>query len=160
MLIHRPPAPIDIPGPLEYGDGYGDFKCTPSLNGTSDQNTSDPRGEQDSTLEGTSVNKKYPSNRSKMSSLKNKGRIKNNRAVSVIGKFSENSGTEPSDKSIVLTNGATTNDIETPKAVYSIDPEFSVRKPISLRENSGYIRFIEKTADELDEVVEYDLDEE
>ncbi|KAG5446274.1 Bromodomain and PHD finger-containing protein 1 [Clonorchis sinensis] len=57
------------------------------------------------------------------------------------------------------TNGMT--ELRLPQPVYEVDPEFVFKKPsLLVKEGHGYIRFIEKTLDELDEVVEYDLDEE
>ncbi|CAH8537184.1 unnamed protein product [Heterobilharzia americana] len=229
MLIHRPPAPIDIPGPFVCDDNCSDSKCASTLQITTDQigktslffssstgnfspqktktpmiftdahtsvvfeassttrgrtfrcniyvpltirlqNVANLGDEQNSciskkalpTLESNSNNKRPPFSRAKIPHSKNKYRGKNSRTSSDTAKFPERFDFESLEKKGTFpTDGAEKDTAtETPKAVYSIDSEFSIRKPISLRENSGYIRFIEKTADELDEVVEYDLDEE
>lgn len=228
MLLHRPPAPIDIPGPLVNGEVSSNFKCASALENGSDQigkapvvfghptenlcrqqsktpmtftdahtsvvfeaspatkghtfrcnicvplticlqNMSNKVEDKDSCTsaqvlskpEGVPINKKQPSSRSKMLHHKNKGRIKNNKSGLTIGQFSDKQQSDLCGKGSLYTNGIEVNNvIEVPKAVYSIDPEFSVRKSVRLKEGSSYIRFIEKTSDELDEVVEYDLDEE
>ncbi|CAH8496669.1 unnamed protein product [Schistosoma turkestanicum] len=223
MLLHRPPAPIDIPGPLVNVEVSSNFNCGPSKNDSDKiakmsmvvshptenvcqqqkktrmaftdahtsvvfeaspatkghtfrcnicvpltirlQNMSNEITESDSfsptqTLsksEDVLTNKKQPSSRSKMFHHKNKGRIKNNKSGLVSDKQSD-----LCEKGSTYKNGTEVhhNVVDIPKAVYSIDPEFSIRKSVRLKEGSSYIRFIEKTSDELDEIVEYDLDEE
>ncbi|KAK4471892.1 hypothetical protein MN116_005278 [Schistosoma mekongi] len=227
MLLHRPPTPIDIPGPVVNGNISAGFKCLSSLKNASDQTSKElillsdtakdfcqqqnrnsmvftdahssvvfeassaTKGhtfrcniyvpltiriqnapnqiEEDPSMsiqavskpEGISINKKQTFGRSKILHHKNKGRIKNNKNGLVMGQSSDKQKYESCEKGSFHTSGVEVNStIEIPKAVYSIDPEFSIRKSIRLKEGSSYIRFIEKTADELDEVVEYDLDEE
>ncbi|CAH8535230.1 unnamed protein product [Schistosoma margrebowiei] len=228
MLLHRPPAPIDIPGPLVNGEVSSNFKCAPALENSSGQigkapivvghptenlcrqqsktpmtftdahsfvvfeaspatkghtfrcnicvplticlqNMSNKVEDKNSCTsaqvlskpEGVPINKKQPSSRSKMLHHKNKGRIKNNKSGLTMGQFSDKQQSDICGKGSLYTNGMEVNNvIDVPKVVYSIDPEFSIRKSVRLKEGSSYIRFIEKTSDELDEVVEYDLDEE
>ncbi|OON18894.1 Bromodomain protein, partial [Opisthorchis viverrini] len=91
----------------------------------------------------------------------NRGRVKNRnglmRARDTNGYTEENCVLQSQQQQ--HTNGAT--ELRLPQPVYEVDPEFVFKKPSMLvKEGHGYIRFIEKTLDELDEVVEYDLDEE
>ncbi|KAA3681960.1 bromodomain and PHD finger-containing protein 1 [Paragonimus westermani] len=51
-------------------------------------------------------------------------------------------------------------DLKLPKPVYEVDPEFSFKKTFNIKDGHCFIRFIEKSSEELDEIVEYDLDEE
>ncbi|KAF7262487.1 hypothetical protein EG68_00256 [Paragonimus skrjabini miyazakii] len=51
-------------------------------------------------------------------------------------------------------------DLKLPKPVYEVDSEFSFKKTLNIKDGHCFIRFIEKSSEELDEIVEYDLDEE
>ncbi|VDP88246.1 unnamed protein product [Echinostoma caproni] len=99
----------------------------------------------------------------KVQPSKNKSKIKNS------SKKSGNRDERLSINSDPLRCNASTNlanpeerktEIQLPKPVFEIDPDFLFKKPVPLKEALGYIRFIEKSPDELDDIVEYDLDEE
>ncbi|CAH8518200.1 unnamed protein product [Schistosoma mattheei] len=146
MLLHRPPAPIDIPGPLVNGEVSSNFKCASAL-----ENGSDQIGNAPIVVGHPTENLCRQQSKTPMTFTDAHSFVVFEASPATKGHTFRCNICVP--LTICLQNMSN-------KAVYSIDPEFSIRKSVRLKEGSSYIRFIEKTSDELDEVVEYDLDEE
>ncbi|VEL31158.1 unnamed protein product, partial [Protopolystoma xenopodis] len=204
MRLHRPPDPIDIPGPLQEPPSFSDrmvggshnlpgsllsnayprpgdhtaptmsyadskkfvvfeaspatcgqtFRCSifaPLVISLEKEDSVDPEHPIQLTTNTAKNDGDTTYNGKNRSSCKNKARgMHPNRST--------NAASIPVTASKKPDHISATIDV--PKPEYEIDKSFPSYQKIIQKENSVYLRFIEKTTEELEEIVEYDLDEE
>ncbi|TPP64544.1 Peregrin [Fasciola gigantica] len=175
MLIHRPPAPIEIPAPQVECSQNGNvltangsssvqscfiLQCTANNKNLQTQKPMNLLAPTDSrcSVVFEATPKQRPERRVNLS--KNKSRHSLQKAHNSDEKLPNNIGLNNSSSIDLVQPDEKKTEFQLPKPVFEIDANFSFRKPVPLREGVGYIRFIEKSPDELDDIVEYDLDEE